>query len=314
MALSRRKFVHTVGIGSAGADWIMDRRRGREDSIWSAFEPTLEAVAPGVDLPGEQRESDRARQDRAEAVRAAFGEGGAQRRAAIRRSRATSSRRSPRSRACKPENIVLGCGSTQILRTAHPPLHGAGQGARRHDPDLRRVRRLRRDDGQSCARGVARRRLQDRPRQDRRRGARARDWSSIAIPNNPMATYVGATVTRLFLAQGEPRFAGDDDPGRRGLLRLRHRSRSRYAHRPGRREPARRRRADVLQGLRHGRPAHGLCRRPRRYHQEDARLGRRLRRELAERPGAACRHRRDEQDARSSPPSARATPPSATSR
>ena len=50
-------------------------------------------------------------------------------------------------------------------------------------------------------------------------------------PNNPTATYVGARATRDFLAKVQPRVAGDDDPRRRGVLRLRHRSRSRHAHR-----------------------------------------------------------------------------------
>ena len=46
MALSRRGFVQAVGIGSASAltgAWI--GARGREHSLWSAFEPTLEAVS-----------------------------------------------------------------------------------------------------------------------------------------------------------------------------------------------------------------------------------------------------------------------------
>ncbi len=62
MALSRRGFVQTVGIGVGGAltgSWI--GARGRENRIWSAFEPTLEAVEPGDDLPEQQREPARAR-------------------------------------------------------------------------------------------------------------------------------------------------------------------------------------------------------------------------------------------------------------
>jgi hypothetical protein len=47
--LTRRTFVQTVGIGAAAYIGA----RGREDSIWSAIEPALEAVAPG-DLPVEQ--------------------------------------------------------------------------------------------------------------------------------------------------------------------------------------------------------------------------------------------------------------------
>jgi histidinol-phosphate/aromatic aminotransferase/cobyric acid decarboxylase-like protein len=49
MALTRRGFVQTVGIGAAGAftsSWI--GARGRENALWSALEPTLHAVEPGV--------------------------------------------------------------------------------------------------------------------------------------------------------------------------------------------------------------------------------------------------------------------------
>ena len=42
--LTRRTFVQTAGIGMAAYIGA----RGRENSIWAAFEPTLEAVEPGV--------------------------------------------------------------------------------------------------------------------------------------------------------------------------------------------------------------------------------------------------------------------------
>ena len=48
MALSRRHFVQTVGIGAGAALTTSVWSRGREHSVWSAFEPTLEAVERGV--------------------------------------------------------------------------------------------------------------------------------------------------------------------------------------------------------------------------------------------------------------------------
>ena len=42
--LTRRTFVQTVGIGAAAYIGA----RGRENSIWSALEPTVEAIAPGI--------------------------------------------------------------------------------------------------------------------------------------------------------------------------------------------------------------------------------------------------------------------------
>ena len=43
--LTRRRFVQTT-VGTGAAAYI--GARGRENSLWSAFEPTLEAVAPGM--------------------------------------------------------------------------------------------------------------------------------------------------------------------------------------------------------------------------------------------------------------------------
>jgi len=48
MALSRRQFVQTVGIGAGAALTTSVWGRGREHSIWSAIEPDLEAVGSGV--------------------------------------------------------------------------------------------------------------------------------------------------------------------------------------------------------------------------------------------------------------------------
>src|SRR2546430_3068743 len=48
MTLSRRKFVQTAGIGAGAALTSNIWGRGREDSIWSAFEPDLQAVERGV--------------------------------------------------------------------------------------------------------------------------------------------------------------------------------------------------------------------------------------------------------------------------
>src|SRR6266545_4242190 len=44
MALSRRQFVQTAGIGAGAALTANIWGRGRENSVWSAIEPNLEAV------------------------------------------------------------------------------------------------------------------------------------------------------------------------------------------------------------------------------------------------------------------------------
>src|SRR5437764_396960 len=48
MTLSRRHFVQTVGIGAGAALTSSVWGRGRENSVWSAFEPDLQAVERGV--------------------------------------------------------------------------------------------------------------------------------------------------------------------------------------------------------------------------------------------------------------------------
>ena len=48
MALSRRQFVQTAGIGAGAALTSNVWGRGRENSVWSAFEAELQAVDKGV--------------------------------------------------------------------------------------------------------------------------------------------------------------------------------------------------------------------------------------------------------------------------
>jgi histidinol-phosphate aminotransferase len=48
MALSRRQFVQTAGLGAGAAFTSSIWGRGRENSIWSAFEPGLQAVERNV--------------------------------------------------------------------------------------------------------------------------------------------------------------------------------------------------------------------------------------------------------------------------
>ena len=48
MALTRRRFVRDLGIGTGAALTAGVWGRGRENSVWSAFEPELQAVERGV--------------------------------------------------------------------------------------------------------------------------------------------------------------------------------------------------------------------------------------------------------------------------
>ncbi len=118
MALTRRGFVQTVGIGAAGAltsSWI--GARGRENALWSAVEPTLLAVERGVIMLASNENPVGPGAKVLDAVKAAFGEGG---RAPGRYSNQSRDLIDAiaKKQGVKPENIVLGCGSTQILRSA----------------------------------------------------------------------------------------------------------------------------------------------------------------------------------------------------
>ena len=193
--LTRRRFVQTVGLGAAS--YIA--ARGRENSIWSAFEPTLLALQPGTICLASNENPLGPGADVLAAVKAAFGPTGAT------PGRYSGSARDliesiAKKQHVKPENVVLGCGSTQILRSAthlftakDRPLVGtiptyeecAGYAEMMGRP-IRAVA-LDADLKIDLDRFLA-----------ASRGARLVFYCN---PNNPTATYVGASATREFLAR-----------------------------------------------------------------------------------------------------------------
>jgi len=201
--LTRRSFVHAVGIGAAGAftsSWI--GARGRENAIWSAFEPTLDAAqaaaAPPIILSSNENPLGPGRAV-LEAVEKAFGPAGA---APGRYSGATGQLREALATrlGVRPENITIGCGSTQILRTATHVFTAPNRALVGTIPTY-----------EECA-GYAD--LMGHPVRaiplDRefnvdldRLAAAARGAGLVFYcnPNNPVATYVGARATRDFLAR-----------------------------------------------------------------------------------------------------------------
>jgi len=200
MGLSRRGFVQAAGIGSAAAltgAWI--GARGREASLWSAFEPTLEAVAPGMICLSSNENPLGPGKTVLKAVRAAFGEGG---RTPGRYSSsggdlidATAKRL-----GVKPENIVLGCGSTQILRTATHLFTARDKALVGTIPSYEECAGYAEMMGHPV-RAVA---LDGDFRMDLGKIADAAKGAGLVFycnPNNPTATYVGAKATRDFLAK-----------------------------------------------------------------------------------------------------------------
>jgi len=200
MALTRRGFVQSAGIGAAGAfahAWI--GARGRENALWSAVEPTLQAVESGLIVLASNENPLGPGIRVLNAVKAAFGEGG---RAPGRYSNAGRDLIDAiaKKQGVKPENVVLGCGSTQILRSAtqlftakDKPLVGTiptyeecagyaeiiGHPVRSIalDPDFK----IDLDKFADAAKGAG--------------------LVFLCNPNNPTATYVGARATREYFAR-----------------------------------------------------------------------------------------------------------------
>jgi histidinol-phosphate aminotransferase len=200
MPLTRRAFVQTVGIGAAGvltSSYI--GARGREHGVWSMIEPSLQALEPGVICLASNENPVGPGRTVLDAVRAAFGPSGAQ------PGRYSGSADDLIEAICKKfaikkENVVLGCGSTQILRSAthlftakKKPLVGtiptyeecAGYAEMMGHP----------------VRGVS---LDSEFKIDVDKMAAAARGAGLVFycnPNNPTATYVGAKATRAFLAK-----------------------------------------------------------------------------------------------------------------
>jgi len=193
--LTRRSFVQTVGIGAAAYIGA----RGRENSLWSAFEPTLEAVEPNMICLSSNENPTGPGATVLDAIKTAFGPSGA-RPGRYDGSSVGLIEAIAKKQGVKPENIVLGCGSTQILRSCthlftakDKPLVGtiptyeecAGYAEMMGHP----------------VRPVA---LDANFKIDLDTFATAATGAGLVFycnPNNPTATYVGARATREFLAK-----------------------------------------------------------------------------------------------------------------
>jgi histidinol-phosphate aminotransferase len=200
MPLTRRGFVQTLGIGTAGAltsSWIS--ARGRENSLWSAFEPTLHAVEPGTIVISSNENPMGPGKMVLKAIKDAFGEGG---RAPGRYSGASGDLTDAIAKklGIKPENIVLGCGSTQILRTCTHVFTAKDKALVGTIPTYEECAGYAEMMGHPV-RPVA---LDSAFRIDLDKFADAAKGAGLVFycnPNNPTATYVGAKATRDFIAR-----------------------------------------------------------------------------------------------------------------
>jgi histidinol-phosphate aminotransferase len=200
MALTRRNFVRNVGIGAAGAlTSSFIGARGRENFIWQAIEPSLHAVEPGTIVISSNENPMGPGAKVIEAVRAAFGADGS------RPGRYSGSSRDlidalAKRHAVKPENIVLGCGSTQILRTVTHVFTAKDKPLVATIPTYEECADYAALMGHQVV-GVS---LDSEFLPDLDTFAAAAKGAGLVFycnPSNPSSTYVGAKATRDFLAK-----------------------------------------------------------------------------------------------------------------
>jgi len=199
--LTRRKFVETVGIGAAGAltsSWI--GARGREDAIWSVATEVEAAQAPMSVIPLSSNENPFGPSAAVlDAIKKAFGPNGA---TPGRYSNATGDLRDSLSKSLgvTSENLTLGCGSTQILRTATHVFTERTKALVGTIPTYEECAGYAAMLGHPVKAVSLNRDFQ----MDLERMASAAKGSGLVFycnPNNPVATYTGATATRDFIAR-----------------------------------------------------------------------------------------------------------------
>ena len=203
--LTRRRFVRPSGIGAAGAvtgSWIS--ARGREDSLWSrsrarqAQTPARRGCQP--DHPVEQREPARARARRCSTPSRPRSARPARRPAATRARSGALIEALAKQHNVQPANIALGCGSTQILRTATHVFTARNKALVGTIPTYEECA------GYADMMGHPVRAVPLDPNfnVDLDRIADAARGAGLVFfcnPNNPVATYIGARATRDFLAR-----------------------------------------------------------------------------------------------------------------
>jgi histidinol-phosphate aminotransferase len=201
MALSRRRFVQTAGIGAGAALTSSVWGRGRENAVWSAFEAELEAVEKGVIciasnenpvgpgkvvldhlrtlLEGGTRPGRYSNQagDLADAVAAKFAKQGVKR-----------------------DNVLLSEGSTEILRAATQVFTSKTKALVGTIPTYEECAGYAELIG-NPVKGV---KLNSEFKIDLDAYLTASKGAGLVFycnPNNPTSTYVGAKATRDFIAK-----------------------------------------------------------------------------------------------------------------
>lgn len=198
MTLSRRHFVQTVGIGAGAALTSQIWGRGRENAIWSAFEPNLEAVAPGVICIASNENPVGPGAKVLGELRTLL-EGGKKPGRYSNQVGALTDAISGHFKV-KPENVLLGEGSTEILRAATQVFTSKTKALVGTIPTYEECAGYAELIG-NPVRGV---KLNAELKMDLDAMLAAAKGAGLVFycnPNNPVSTYVGAKATRDFLAK-----------------------------------------------------------------------------------------------------------------
>ena len=199
MPLTRRKFVQTVGIGAAGAmagSYI--GARGRENFIWSAFEPTLEALQPGVICLASNENPVGPGKKVLDTLRTLLENGARPGRYSNQSGELTEAIASHFK--VKSENVLVSEGSTEILRAATQVFTAKTKPLVGTIPTYEECAGYAEMMG-APVRGVS---LDSEFRIDLDKMAAAAKGAGLIFycnPNNPTATYVGAKASRDFFAK-----------------------------------------------------------------------------------------------------------------
>jgi histidinol-phosphate aminotransferase len=198
MTLSRRKFVQTAGIGAGAALTGSIWGRGRENSIWSAIEPDLQAVERGVICIASNENPVGPGKAVLDALRSLL-EGGA-------RPGRYSNQAGQLTEAIaahfkvKPDNVLVSEGSTEILRAATQVFTSKTKALVGTIPTYEECAGYAELLGHPV-KGVS---LDSAFKLDVDKMAAAAKGAGLVFycnPNNPTATYVGAKATRAFLSK-----------------------------------------------------------------------------------------------------------------
>jgi len=198
MALSRRKFVQTVGVGAGAALSSNIWGRGRENSVWSAFEPDLQAVERGMICIASNENPVGPGKAVLDALSKLLEGGATPGRYSGQMGELTSAIAS--TMKVKPENVILGEGSTQILRSATQVFTSKTKPLVGTIPTYEECSGYAELIG-NPVKGVS---LDSEFKIDLDKMAAAAKGAGLVFycnPNNPTATYVGAKATREFLTK-----------------------------------------------------------------------------------------------------------------